>query len=87
MRVLLILIVLVTQQPSHPEEYPRGWYCTPTGTRAEGLQTTDHPCACKRMATCEGEGEDEIVWVAEDPICKQYCHKDKCSCPVTCAEC
>lgn len=63
-----------------PDEYPLGWLCTPSGDRRNGVQTAEHPCACKRMVTtddCEGEPSHENV-------CKQWCHERRCGCPVTC---
>ena len=64
----------------HPDPYPMGWFCTPKGTVKAGKQTTDHPCACKRMDSdpqCEGTP-------AEDPVCQQFCHRQHCGCPVIC---
>ena len=65
----------------HPEEYPQGWFCTPKGTVKHGQQTPDRPCHCVRMdydTHCEGVP-------TESSLCLQWCHKQHCACPVTCA--
>lgn len=76
----IVLVAVALQQ--EPPVYPDGAFCTPRGTFGNGIQTTDHPCHCKRMdsdPTCEGEPR-------HDPKCKQACHEDHCACPVICTK-
>jgi hypothetical protein len=78
--VALVLAFQVVQQQTEPEPYPPGWHCTPQGDVRNGQQTREHPCACKKMdhdVDCEGTPN-------EDPVCKQWCHKNHCGCPIAC---
>jgi hypothetical protein len=73
-RLLLLLFTtfLITTAQERPEPAP-GWYCSPKGER-------DHHCTCLRMdrdTQCEGIPQ-------EDPLCRVYCHKSHCQCPVKC---
>ena len=79
--ILLSIITLTLTFLQHPEEYPPGWFCSPSGIIKDGVPTTDHPCHCERMIhsdDCEGIP-------TESPTCNQYCSKQHCACPAICA--
>ena len=85
MRLVLIValaLTLQTQDPNRPfpnhEQPPEDWFCS----RQNMDQTVDaaHVCDCSRMCRKDGDGTQ---FVAEDPLCKVYCHKDDCHCEVT----
>jgi hypothetical protein len=76
-RILLALLLAVAaaQAPGNPDhkEPPPGWFCSATGIG-------DHRCACKRMGDPMTSCED----VTEDAVCKVYCFKYACKCPIVC---
>jgi hypothetical protein len=75
-----VLFGLMVQEP---DVFPPGWTCTPRGIVKNGTPTADAPCACHRMN--HSDSCDEPEKDVEDPGCTQYCHKEHCGCPVTCA--
>jgi hypothetical protein len=78
-----ILIPLLLGKTSEPPTYPDGVYCSPHGVISGDIVIDpEHPCSCERMNY--GEDCDDPSKQFEDPVCNQYCHKDKCACPVTC---
>lgn len=80
MKLFLIAAALVLIAVQEPEVYPPGHVCV----RAEQVRgPADHPCECQRKCiTSENEEGKETISVQEDPQCKQYCHKEHCSCPM-----
>lgn len=71
----LALAILAVQQqgnPDHREPAP-GWFCSPNGAG-------DHQCSCKRM----GDPTTSCEQVTEEAVCKVYCYKDHCRCPIVC---
>ncbi len=92
-KILLTLLLLgstlapsysqIVMGPTEPPEYAKGVYCTPHGDNVFGVQTTDHPCACKNMLREDKDGCCEVP-VNNDDACKQWCHEDHCSCPKIC---
>lgn len=87
MRILLLALVLAFQvvQTQEPPEYAVGTMCTPAGDNVNGLQTPDHPCACKNMTAPTPDGECDLL-ITNDSLCKQWCHEKHCSCPRMCKE-
>lgn len=86
MKLYAIFVVLLFALPQivEPPEYAKDQFCSPKGTiNRQGKvinSAPDHKCTCKHMDTdmaCEGTPH-------ESPNCKQYCHLDKCGCPVVC---
>jgi hypothetical protein len=71
-------------QRAEPPEYPEGVSCTPAGDIAYGVQTGEHPCACKRMIA--PDHDCDTAQTLPDPVCAQYCHEKHCACPITCEE-
>lgn len=79
----VLLFGLILQDPLPPEDYPGqrqhgkppdGWFCS---------HNDPHPaksCSCVRVDTsqdCEGTP-------TEDRMCKVWCHKQHCKCPIAC---
>lgn len=76
----LALLIFVGVAMQEPEELPPGHVCV---TPAQVKGPTDHPCDCQRKCiVSEDENGKESISVQEDAQCKQYCHKDHCSCPM-----
>lgn len=75
---------LIGQPPSEPKELPAGLYCNPKGIVGNNGLVIDpsHKCNCKHQTVskdCEG-------YIQEMPTCSQFCHKEKCKCPVVCID-
>jgi hypothetical protein len=73
----------IVTNPNEPDEYAEGVYCTPKGDNYKGVQTPDHPCACKNMMREDKDGCCDVR-VTNDPVCKQYCSEKHCACPKQC---
>lgn len=72
--------VMLAQQ--EPPEYADGVFCSPAGVVAGGkVIDADHPCHCKNMGDPQDSCETPTT---NDPVCKQWCHEQHCSCPLTC---
>jgi hypothetical protein len=74
------MLALLGAMMQEPPEYPSGWACSPKGIIKSGRQTAEHPCHCRRMA----DPATSCEVVTEQATCNQWCHKNKCSCPVIC---
>lgn len=72
------LFSLILQEP---DEYPPGHVCV---MPAQVKGPTDHACTCHRRCENDTDGDGKVTgtYVKEDPQCKQYCHKEHCSCPL-----
>ena len=75
----------VVQNPSEPDEFPDGMYCSPKGNIYKGLQTPDSPCACHLVMRQDADGCCNVPQ-NNDPKCTQYCHEHHCSCPRECLD-
>ncbi len=80
LKLVTILLLLARAVSQEPDVYPPGHVCV----RAEDVHgPTDHPCTCHRhCADVQDDDGHHGAVIVEDPQCKQWCHKDKCSCPV-----
>lgn len=87
MKALALILALVAGGalgflPQEPPEYPAGMFCTPLGDYVPGKgRTTDHPCHCKNMGDPQTSCEKPTT---NDPVCRQFCHEQHCSCPLAC---
>lgn len=80
MKLTCLALALVAVLLQEPPEYPPGWFCTPEGILTDGTVDPEHPCHCTRMI------HDDLCDTppVEDPVCNQWCHPQKCACPISC---
>ncbi|MDP3697892.1 MAG: hypothetical protein Q8R55_07895 [Candidatus Taylorbacteria bacterium] len=78
-----------TQPPSH--EYSAGNGCSrrdpgsEPGTELDGIDPQTVGCKCAKKCTKDGKTEEDLSRGPDGRyICKNACHKERCSCPDPC---
>lgn len=83
--VIAWLWIAISALVMQERETPSGTFCTPAGVVSDGMVMLDpsHPCHCEHMTYSAPDCEGPVV---ENAHCSNYCHKDKCRCPVVCKD-
>jgi len=80
-RLGLALLAVLVLQTTEPPEFPMGHFCV----RADAVKTErDHPCACRDHDDCSKPADGQGQGPTENAQCKQWCHKEHCSCKTPC---